>query len=157
MFSFTPTWRHFLSDIYVDQGSNIVTENAQISVCHGLQNCANLPLASERLSFKTTTTGGFWCGSSIYIWECSCWEWFHWANGGRLSACVTLWRQLQTRFIPCESSDQCTNVCSDSIVFLVVIPQMYVSMRKHVNSGIPKCHSSRCHLISSVYFYTRSN
>ena len=56
MFSFTPTWRHFLSDIYVDQGSYIVTENAQISVCHGLQNCANLPLASERLSFQTTTT-----------------------------------------------------------------------------------------------------
>ena len=31
--------------------------------------------------------------------------------GFTLSACVTLWRQIQTRFIPCESSDQCTNMC----------------------------------------------
>ena len=74
-----------------------------------------------------------------------------------ISACVTLWRQLQTRFIPCESSDQCTNVCSDSAVFFVLIPQMQVSTRKHVNSNVPKCHSNRCHLISSVHFYTRSN
>ena len=73
-----------------------------------------------------------------------------------LSASVTLWRQLQTRFIPCESSDQCTNMCSDSVVFFVVIPQMHVSVRKHVNSDILKCHSYRCHLILSVYFYTRS-
>ena len=36
---------------------------------------------------------------------------------GQVTASVALWRQLQTRFIPCESSDQRTNMCSDYIVF----------------------------------------
>ena len=57
------------------------------------------------------------------------------------AACVTLSRQLHTRFIPCESSDQCTSMCSDFIVIFAVITHMHVSVRKHVNSNIPKCHS----------------
>ena len=93
------------------------------------------PIVVEILRYFNSKTT-FWCPS--------------------FSACVTLWRQLQTRFIPCESSDQCTNMCSDSIVFFVVISQMHVSVRKHVNSDILKCHSYRCHSILSVYFYTRS-
>ena len=68
------------------------------------------------------------------------------------TACGALWRQLQTHFVPRETSDQCTNMCCDSIVFFVVIPHVHFPVRKHVNNNIPKCHSYQCRLIVCVCF-----
>ena len=67
------------------------------------------------------------------------------------TACGALWRQLQTHFVPRETSDQCTNMCCDSIVFFVVIPHMHFPVRKHVNNNIPKCHSYQCRLIRNLW------
>ena len=76
----------------------------------------------------------FWDGDVIdnvtlrnshgFLLKTHCWRrgwWYHVPHSSySYSASVTLWRQLQTRFVPCESSDQCTNMCSDSIVFLLL-------------------------------------
>ena len=71
------------------------------------------------------------------------------------SACVTLWRQLRTRFVPRDSSYQCTNMCCDYIVFFVFIPHMRLSVRKHVNRYTPKVSLIPMSTDLMRLFYTR--